>query len=232
MADCSNVEIRELLPERAGGAVSAADTARVDAHLADCARCRSELELIQAARRVLRASPSIDLTRIASAVIDATARPSRPQLVTSAVRAAPESGRGQLRWVGWKAAAAIAIAAAGAGAFAVWSSVNESAPLPNGATVAVAQPAARLGNDPAPVCCAEPPVSPAAPVLIASVPRPALAPPELGLGGGLNDLSDGELQTLLGDLGPAGDVTPADASFEEPDVTEPSVGTMPEWESL
>jgi anti-sigma factor RsiW len=194
MADCSNVEVRELLPEHAGSALSVADVSRVDAHLSMCALCTAELALIRTARRALRVTPAIDLGRISSGVIAATAAPSRPQLVASGERLRPRTHRpAGLRWVGWKAAAAIAIAAAGAGSFAVWSSANESSAPPNGASVATA---------------------------------------ELGVAGGLADVSDGDLQALLGELGDATAGAVADPSFEEPEVVVPSVGVAADKESI
>jgi len=171
MADCSNVEIRELLPERAGSALSAADLARVDAHLASCATCTAELALIQAARRAVRVAPTIDIGRISAGVVAATLTPSRPQLVTSAPPIARAGRAPRMRWIGLKAAAAVAIAAAGIGSFAVWHSADDGATLPNGATVATVAPASGATTA------------------------------EITVAGGLNDLSASDLQTLLGDLG-------------------------------
>lgn len=222
MADCSNVEIRELLPERAGGALSAADIARVDAHLASCGLCTSELALINAARRSLRVTPSINIARISGAVVAATAAPSRPQLVRGAGAEARVRPAPRLRWIGWKAAAAITIAAAGIGSFAIWQSTDDAV-APNGAAVAATQPAAAT-SAPAP----QAPVT-AGPVLVATT-AAASRPAELGVGGGLGDLSSGDLQALLGDLG--GSELAADASFEDPAVIVPEVGDVNGWESL
>ena len=222
MADCSNVEIRELLPERAGGALSAADIARVDAHLAGCGLCTAELALINAARRSLRVAPSIDIARISAGVIAATAAPSRPQLVRGAGAPAAIRTTPRLRWIGWKAAAAITIAAAGIGSFAVWRSTDDATVVPNDGTVASAPPAA-AGTAPQPVAAS-------APVLVASA-TPGSEPPELGVGGGLGELSSSDLQALLGDLGGPGAVV-ADASFEDPEVIVPEVGNVNGWESL
>lgn len=223
MADCSNVEIRELLPERAGVALSAADIARVDAHLASCVLCTAELALINAARRSLRVTPSVDIARISAAVVAATAAPSRPQLVTGGREGARARPAPRLRWIGWKAAAAITIAAAGIGSFAVWQSTDDAA-APNGGTVAAAQApvAATAVPSPRPVATE--------PVLVASTASPS-RPPELGVGGGLGDLSSGDLQALLGDLGGSG-IAAADASFEYPEVIVPEVGDVNEWGSL
>ena len=234
MADCPNVEIRELLPERAGGALSAADLARVDGHLASCERCASELALIQAARRTLRFAPAIDVGRIASGVVTATLAPARPQLVSSARAPVPGRQPARLRWIGWKAAAAIAVAAAGVGSFAVWHSVDDATVRPNVGLVAAARPSGPSSPSvPAVAPTAAAPASPpAAPALVASAAAPpAAGPAELGVGGGLNELSSGDLQALLGDLATPGNVA-ADASFEEPDVIVPEVGSVNGWESL
>lgn len=228
MADCSNVEIRELLPERAAAALSAADIARVDAHLAGCELCTSELVLINAARRTLRAAPAIDVARISAGVVAATAVPSRPQLVTSGGRATIARPAPRLRWVGWKAAAAIAIAAAGVGSFAVFQSTDDATSAPGARTVAIASP------KPSTVSGSVPDVKPAvpseaSPAQVATL--TAATPPELGVAGGLNDLSSGDLETLLGDLGGSGSAV-TDASFEEPEPILPEVGDVTGGESI
>jgi putative zinc finger protein len=226
MADCSNVEIRELLPERAGGALSVADVARVDAHLGGCTLCSAELALIQSARRALRVTPTIDVGRIRDAVVAATAAPSRPQLVTTSGRVAAPARRPAMRWIGLKAAAAVAIAAAGIGSFAVWNSANESASAPNGGMVAAAPAVQPPSNG-----------SIAAPrggaaVAVASAAPATAAPEELGVAGGLADLSESELQALLGDMSAAEADGFSTTSFDEPDVITPSVGLDAVTESI
>jgi hypothetical protein len=224
MADCTNVEIRELLPERAGAALSVADAARVDAHLAECALCTGELALIQSARRALRVTPAIDVARIRSAVVAATAAPSRPQLVAeSGLRSAPLR-RPATRWIGLKAAAAVAIAAAGNGSFAVWQSANESAPLPNGGGVAAATGVPAAGG-------ASQQALPSQPTQLASAIPSRAEPEELGVAGGIADLSDSELETLLGDMSLEAPGVES-AAFDEPDVITPSVGTDAVSESI
>ena len=231
MADCSNVEIRELLPERAGHALSAADIARVDAHLAGCGLCTSELALIVAARRTLRTAPAIDIARISAAVVAATTVPSRPQLVTSGRRTSIARQVPRLRWVGWKAAAAIAIAAAGIGSFAVYQSADDATRLPNGGTVAIASPEPSGITGPRGSVSAAAPAG-SAPVEVATAaPSRTATPPELGVAGGLNDLSSSDLEALIGDLGGSGDIG-ADASFEEPESVLPEVGDINGGESI
>jgi len=225
MADCSNVEIRELLPERAGSALSAADLARVDAHLASCATCCAELALIQAARRAVRAAPSIDVARISAGVVAATLTPSRPQLVTTAPSFSRAHRAPRMRWIGVKAAAAVAIAAAGIASFAVWHSTDDGAALPNGAAVASVTPASDATTP------ASTSTTTAAPIVIASATPRAAGDAEIAVAGGLGDLSASDLQALLGDLGSTASVAD-DAAFEDPAPVIPDVGDIGGGESL
>ena len=207
MADCSNVEIRELLPERASGALSAADLARVEAHLASCGMCTSELALIESARLVLRRAPQVDVARIAVAVRAATAAPARPVLVHDGARAVHRPVRS--RWIGWKTAAAVALAAAGGGTMLLWQRTDDaSAPAPVVASATSAGPAAV-------------PVNPAASAASAISPGTAVAArPALNVAGGLSDLTDSDLQALLDDMGSIG----LDSqSFEEPEPVIPQL---------
>ena len=200
MADCMNVEIRELLPERASGALSAADVARVDAHLAGCGLCVGELALIQSARAVLRREPRIDSARLAASVVARTAgTPSRPVLV-----AHPGGNRRVYgaRWIGWKAAAAVAIAAAGAGTMLVHSRVaSDSAPSGLPGVAAVAPTTGNGASTPAGA-------------------SPAAATPGLNVAGGLADLSDADLRSLLDEVGSLGVAEP---TFEEPGAVLPDL---------
>ena len=174
MADCPNVEIRELLPERAGSALSAAHLARVDAHLATCT---AELALIQAARRAVPATPAIDIGRISARVVAATVTPSRPQLVASEPSVVRGARAPRMRWIGLKAAAAVAIAAAGIGSFAVYHSTDDGSALPNGATVAVASPTVASPT------ASTTPAAAAEPVTVASAAAPTAINAEIGVPG-------------------------------------------------
>jgi len=209
MADCSNVEIRELLPERVSGALSAADLARVDAHLASCELCTSELALIESARRVLRRTPQVDLARIAVAVRATTASPARPVLVGGGAHVAPRPAR--TRWIGWKAAAAIALAAAGGGTMLVWQRADD-----RGAPASVA---ATTASAPAPANGAAAGGA-SATVAAAQSGGAGEVRPALNVAGGLSDLTDSDLQALLDDMGSIG----VDAqSFEEPEPVLPQL---------
>ena len=213
MADCSNVEIRELLPERASGALSAADLARVEAHLGSCAMCTSELALIESARLVLRRAPQVDVARIAVAVRVATASPARPVLVGGGARVVHRPAR--TRWIGWKAAAAVALAAAGGGTMLVWQRADDrSAPTSSVATATTTRNSTSVGpatGASATVATMQPAGSSSA----APETRPAL-----NVAGGLSDLTDSDLQALLDDMG---SIDFDSRSFEEPEPVLPQL---------
>lgn len=63
MRDCPNVEMRERLPELIAGVLRADVAADVRAHVAQCADCRAELDMIERVRTVL-AAPAVDTSRI------------------------------------------------------------------------------------------------------------------------------------------------------------------------
>src|SRR5512132_429831 len=68
MSDCTNVEIRELLPEYLHNRLSTSDRARVDAHLADCEDCPVELNTLLMVRRSLESAPVVDVAAIVRAL--------------------------------------------------------------------------------------------------------------------------------------------------------------------
>jgi hypothetical protein len=69
MSDCSNAEIRDLLPDLMHDRLDAPTRARVVAHVEGCADCRSELELLRSLRGALdRGTPRVDVNRIVAAL--------------------------------------------------------------------------------------------------------------------------------------------------------------------
>src|SRR5687767_15207737 len=69
MNECTNLEMRDALPDLARGTLSGSDLVRVETHLATCAACRAELALVRNAQAVLSAAPPVDTARIAAAVV-------------------------------------------------------------------------------------------------------------------------------------------------------------------
>jgi anti-sigma factor RsiW len=68
MTECPESRIRDLLPELLHDRLSPADLAEVERHVASCALCRSELQLLQEARSALDPGVQIDPSAIAMAV--------------------------------------------------------------------------------------------------------------------------------------------------------------------
>ena len=211
MGDCPNVEMRELLPERVAELLSPRDAERVDGHVAECEMCAFEVQVLRAARATLRGRTTIDVTRISGNVAAATRAPARrvPQ-------------RQQQSWIGWRAAASIALVAVGATSIAVWNGTHGgsrgsvvtrasetaavTAPPGNGTVAQGMVPASGSASS------SENPGS-----TVASV--APVAASGLTAAGGLSDLSDAELESLLGSIGSL------DASsFDEPQEVIPAIG--------
>ncbi len=189
MHDCSNAEIRDLLPDLLHGRLDAETRAQVEAHVARCADCAAELSVLRDLRAAMHTAPSENVASIVAAI--PAHRPNVRQT-----------------WVGWRVAAAVTLLVGGAssvvvireGTFgqpdsvrAVMASVPDAqpiAPVPSvvdtHATPLVAKPHVALVT-PAP-----------APVQQTLTVAAQPAARELALGGSsLNDLSDRELAALL-----------------------------------
>ena len=76
MTDCSNVEIRELLPDYLSGTLSDVRRNEVRAHVASCDDCAEELELLNLVRQAYaEATPPVNVNAIVSALPKRAARP-------------------------------------------------------------------------------------------------------------------------------------------------------------
>jgi anti-sigma factor RsiW len=107
MTECTNGEMRDLLPELVSGRLSAEMQLAVEAHVAECEECAEELTLLRALRPALLRGPVVDAQRIAAAV--------RAQLPASARSGSSGSSA---RWstprrLAIAAAALLAVSAAG-----------------------------------------------------------------------------------------------------------------------
>jgi len=127
MRDCSNAEIRDLLPELVNGRLSGERLAQVRAHLVECDLCQAEVALLERAKAVLVVgTPSIDTAGI--------------------VRALPVPGiRPRQRSFDWRIAAAITVFMAGGGGVAVVYNGWSTHP-PADSVVAVAPASAVAGR--------------------------------------------------------------------------------------
>ncbi len=182
MNDCADGDMRDRLPGYVHGTLTAAERSAVAAHLATCADCSAEVELIRAASRAFVA-PAVNVKAIVAAL------PAPPRRTARFAFA----GRAQ------QIAAAIAIIAIGA-----LSAVMLRDRPYSSTRVASARPAP-VDTSTTLAAAAPPPAStPAASNSAAHERRmPARAASgraTMSFGGGLSDLSDEQLDTLLGEL--------------------------------
>ena len=123
MTDCSNAEIRDLLPDYVHDQLSIADLARVQQHVASCADCAEELALLQT---VLAIRPQFRTMNIAD-IVASLPKPGQFTTVTQPddVRVAAVDGvrdiasarsvaRKSRTFGNWRAVAAVAVMTVGA----------------------------------------------------------------------------------------------------------------------
>lgn len=186
--DCPDGEMRDLLPDLVHETLSAGEYERVAAHVATCADCAAEVELIRSARLAFPA-PAVDVSQVVAA------------LPGSPVGAGASWGGDLGAWWGGglggrvlRVAAAIALVAIGGlSVVALWGLFDRGA---GGAKTPVAAVAPRGAPGPdATPAARQVPVTPGG-VAVASLSRSY----ELSFGGGLSDLTDDQLKTLLRQL--------------------------------
>jgi anti-sigma factor RsiW len=214
MRECENEDLRDALPGYVAGRLAGPDRARVAEHIAGCAACAAEAELLRVTHRVMtQDAPQIDTGRIIAALPAPPRAATGPVLVRSdaalastgvasegrAVRPVvqrPARARGfRPLLTGWRIAAAISMVAVGGLSVAVIRDLR--APRAPAAVQAV------VASMPAPAGDTE---------------QIAAAEPGLALGSGLSDLSDVEMEGLLKDLD-AIEASPSD----EPDAAAPGL---------
>jgi anti-sigma factor RsiW len=186
MSDCANVEMRELLPELAAGALDASTRARVERHVASCADCASELETLRHVRSLFAVAQAIDTRRIVAAL---------PKPVAPASSPAPVK-----RWVDWRIAAALTMITVGGLSVAVTQRMQSGQVQMPGDTSAVVRPidsasqvAAISKIDSAPNR-----VDSGVRATQGATPRPSKA--QLSFNGGVGDLDEASIHALLGAL--------------------------------
>jgi anti-sigma factor RsiW len=137
MTDCPNATVRDRLPDLLHGALDAPARAAVEAHVAGCADCTSELALLRDARTSLARAPQVDVAAIVAALPrPAVAGPRLVQFPSRAARARRAFGMRVPAWAGVAAAAALALAV-GIGSFALGERSGDDAAPP---TLAQAEP--------------------------------------------------------------------------------------------
>jgi anti-sigma factor RsiW len=216
MPECENEDLRDALPGYAAGRLAGPERARVAEHIAGCAECAAEAELLRAAHQVMmQDTPAADVGRIVAALPAPPAAAARPMLVRSQETAGSDHrGTRPLMkrpsravgyrplWTGWRIAAAVSTIAVGGLSVAVLRDLARSPSEPVTIPAVVSAPAAGDGRAPAS----------GEPENIAS------ADVGLAVGGGLSDLSEGEMEGLLKDLDGI-EASPSD----EPDAAAPGL---------
>lgn len=96
MTDCSNVEIREQLPDLVSGTLSRVEVEQVETHVRDCAECAHELMILRDVFALRPATRAVDVAAIVAAL---------PQPARIAQRPS--------QWQRWRIAAALATVAIG-----------------------------------------------------------------------------------------------------------------------
>lgn len=103
MNKCMERDIQEVLPDLLHGTLAADARARVEAHLAGCAECSEDLEVLRTVKAAAVFAPSIDVDRVVRqippyrTIVPAVERPARTRVVS------------------WLVAASLALVVAGGG---------------------------------------------------------------------------------------------------------------------
>jgi anti-sigma factor RsiW len=219
MSECTEGELRDLLPELVNGQLDAEKMQAVEAHVASCAECTAELALLRSLKPALMRAPAVNTQRIAAAVhAQTTGAPSR----------APVRAGVATRW-------RVAIAAAvliGVGTLSYVLGAHRSPVAPEVAVTPTPSPgAADTLNHTAPA-----PGTAHAPSVVTPRTAPVHAPPQqvavtpshvevpAGVLDNLSDLSDDDVRTLTAsldklsavpDVDPAPGIDPLGASLDD-----------------
>ncbi len=176
MRDCADGNMRDLLPGYVHGTISAAERADVAAHLESCEDCAAEVELIEIASTAFPL-PKIDIGSI-----------------LKALPAAPRDARRGVRL--WRIAAGIGIVAIGASAGVMLRGYFAPATQQTASATAPVVAPEIIAAAPTPS-----PEAVAAPIQSGSMAgRATVHTTGISFGGGLSDLTDDQLDTLLGEL--------------------------------
>ena len=192
MFDCSNVEMRDLLPDLVTGLLDAPTRARVEQHLQTCAECASELETLRLVRAAFASAPAVDTRRIAAALPKPPARTRVSTASTTPVR----------RWMDWRVAAALTMITVGGLSVAVSVRRPGSGPgavdVPDSVITSVdTQPP---GRAPTPPVASPNPDDSGNSSPRRDNPSRRDVRVQLSVGGGVNDLDDASLRALMGAL--------------------------------
>lgn len=114
MRDCTNADLRDLLPDYAFGTLPAGERVRVETHLATCADCRAELALLRAVRAARPESRVVDVSRIVAALPRPNGSVAAERAGVTPSRTSPRGGTWSWRRISGIAAVFAGVVAAGA----------------------------------------------------------------------------------------------------------------------
>ncbi|HEU4632121.1 MAG TPA: zf-HC2 domain-containing protein [Gemmatimonadaceae bacterium] len=207
MTDCTNGEMRDLLPELLHDGLAVGQRASVEAHVEHCPVCADELALLRRAGAAMRHAPAVDVARITAALPRPTGV--RPEL--RLVGGAPPPAR--VRRAGtWRpmAAAASLLLVAGATAVGVRHVIDRRSELASEVARAAAAAGSTQGTPdatPVPTTVGEVPPAPAAPSGAGEPTPVAAALPDMDgvatsalLATSVASMSDAQVEQLLAEL--------------------------------
>jgi hypothetical protein len=175
MTDCTNVEVRDALPDIVHGTLGEGATATMLAHVESCEACAAELALLRSVHASAPQLPRVDVERIVAALPPAGSGP-RITVRSSSRRVRP-----------WLAAAA---AAAIIATTLMTLRSDEAQVADSSGTMTTPVPEAPVSATPRVES-----IQPRTPVQ-----RPAAPAASLSLVAGVQDLSDSELESLIAEL--------------------------------
>ena len=179
MNDCTDNDIREMLPDLLHGALDAGAVARAEAHLASCEECRADLQVLRTVKSAAVFTPVIDVDQVVrrippySKIVPAVETPARSRLGS------------------WLVAATVAIAVVGVGSMVVTRQGATTAP-----TSVATRPSATIRAQPAPVASKTPASGASSAVAVGIQPSHTHALAAADVDG----LSDGNLVQLMSDM--------------------------------
>jgi|SRR5687768_8827599 len=192
MTDCTNVDVRDALPDLLHGRLGQVDTATMLAHVEACAVCSAELALLREVRGSAALAPKIDVDRIVAAL------PSGPRIPVHIEPERTRVGRHGIFSITMKLAAAAAIIVTGALLLDRSETVTTEAPA-RVASVPSSQPTAQKIS----IAAKTPPAA-----------QPTTESTSLSLVSGVQDLSDQELETLIAELDQIESIPSAEPEIE------------------
>jgi hypothetical protein len=180
MNKCTELDIREMLPDLLHGALGADARARVEAHIASCEDCAEELQVLRTVKSAAVFIPAIDVASVVRQI------PPYRTIVPAAQAPA------RSRFVSWLVAASLAVVVLGGGSLLMVQktpTVGRVATLgrstsPNAAPTKLSNTGGRATTD-----------TPRAPA-ISTTP----APHALAFASSVDGLSDNNLRQLMNDM--------------------------------